>query len=1152
MQKTEKIPVFIIVLIFAQLCTGSSFAQSLSATISSTPSICYNDGTLTINSSGGTAPYTYTLVSGPSNPNITYPVTLNPGVNVFGGLPHGIFTIQATDATGVTGSFSGTVGGNYQFPSMTFSTADHGSIIGSNTGGKAPYGYAISTTGSNTGFSPYQMSDTFSHLCPGTYWIRVRDSCGNIFTDEVVFRDTLTSNIQCINFSKGILDVSAAGGTAPYSYSFLGMNNTTGNFAGLSPYFADSLIITDACGIRYIEYISPPFFSLLELCPFTGSIFTTNISYPISPDTFTFSCLNCSPPQSVTVPYTTGINTDTLFRNQPPGMVFNIVIASSACGGDTILHSPVAISSDIQITTTYISCRSFQATVSAGGSPITVDSFVLSYSKYGQSIQSNTTGLFEQLPDSVYIVSAYIGALCGDTPTAVVSIPNFGVGCFILMKDASCHNAWEYSTNSILPERYSLIIFPRDTIASMPGSAYNANFYDLAPAGSYTLVSDSGCKLQLNTPPTILPAPLVVAYLPCLGQPVIQFSTPNYSYCNNSSIASASQVRIRVSYIDSVIYDAYSFTGNTIQINIVDSGWYHYLIYAVNTTDSSTLLQYDTLCPIDTGSVYMNNTQIPYLFSSVALVCDSSGHDTAFYQVYGGSAPYTVQIPGYDTVILQTNNGIFPTHRPGSYTMLVYDNCGISRSVTFNIVDTCSGCPYGSIYLPDTIACAGDTVHLISQSIHALTYQWLINGQPYSTARDTILISSAGRNNIMLIVTSATGCADTAYGHTTDTCNGCPYAAIDLPDTLYCIGSLLHLTSTSISGISYQWLVNGQPYSIAEDTTYILPVAGIYTIQLTVTSATACVKSATSQTKAVSPYTIYLGQDTAYCGSFSRVLSTGISGTVWSTGAKSAQITVHSPGTYTAQARNICGSTTDSIAIQEKPIPVVNLGEDTTVCTGSIIMLNAGNSGATYQWGDNATTQTLKVTEPGTYTVSVTLNGCTGIGAISVAYISAPGPFSLGKDTTICSVTPLLLEAYQPNSYYIWNTGAVDPFITVSESGRYHVTDSNACGKSSDSISITVEKCTCLVDMPTAFSPNGDGKNDLFGGIAWCHPTNYMLMIYDRWGQKLFTSTSLSNKWDGTYDNKPQPLAVYAYYMIYTDPYTNIEHSQSGNVTLIR
>lgn len=1134
------------------LCSGQAGYAAVSATVFSTTSLCYDDGTLTVTPSGGTAPYTLILVSGPADPNITYPVTLAAGLTTFGGLPAGSYSITITDAGGATGTATGSVPGTYQFPTLAFAVHS-GTIVGTITGGRAPYAYAISSTGSNTGFSAYQPADSFTGLCPGFYWVRVIDSCGNIYTNEVTYTDPIAASIACLNYSKGSLSVTASGGRPPYTYSIAGQSNSTGQFTGLPAYYTDTLHITDACGQHYDQYIPPPTVSLTQHCPSDSIIYLSGIAPPAVPDTLTFICTNCLPgPQTVTRVYDgTPIAADSLFLHQPQSTGYDIVVLSSACGGDTIRHAPPGISTDITLDIRFLSCKSFKASVSNHGAAVAVDSFVLTHVLYGPTVAANTTGLFENMPDGFYIVTAFIGPLCNDTPRAYVTIPYFSAGCFTLMKDASCHNAWEYSTTITTPETYSIIYPPHDTIAGDSTRFFNANFYHLATNTSYPLISDSGCRTTLTAPPADPPAVLASAYLPCVGQPVITFHSTPYTYCYGA--AQASMIRIKVYYQGTKLYDIYASTDTDITANIVGSGTYHYQIYAVNPLDSSAQMRYDSICPIDTGSVFMANTQVPYLLSSVALVCDSVvSADSVTYQVYGGSIPYTVEIPGFDTVHLAGNTGIFPTRAAGTYTMIVYDNCGISRSLTFNIIDTCNDCPYAAIDLPDTFACAADTVLLRSGGVHGTVFHWYLNGTLYSQSRDTILRSGAGSNALMLVVTSPSGCADTAYAHTTDTCRGCPHPAISLSDTITCPGTTVTFHNASIGGVSYQWYVNGTAYSTAADTTYIPTATGTYTVKLLVTSATLCVDSATRTFTVLPVYSITLPPDTVYCGPFARVLSTGIPMTTWSTGQTGAQVTVTTPGTYTATATNLCGTATDAISISEKPLPVISLGRDTMLCAGGTVTLDAGNAGATYHWQDQSTGQTLTTTTTGTYTVTVTVNGCSAADAVNVKFIRQPTAFSLGPDTTICSIFPLVLNVYQPDAYYHWNTGSISPILHIDSAGTYIVTDSNACGQASDTIIVGVEICQCIVLIPTAFSPNGDGINDKYGAVSPCTPLDFSLLIYNRWGEQVFSSDNITDWWDGTFKGQPQPLSVFVWYMRYIDPYTMQHHSEAGNVTLVR
>ena len=225
----------IFIILLSPLVCLSVFAQNITASFASTPSICFNDGTLTVTAAGGTTPYTYTITTGPADPNITYPIVLPSGQNTFVNLPHGTYTVVVTDAAGHTGTFTTSVGGTYQFPTLTLSYIGT-AIVCIASGGLPAYQYAISSTGSNTGFGAYQSSATFIGVCPGQYWVRVRDSCQNIFTNHITIAPyTIRDTLLCVNYSKGTLSVRGQGGHAPYTYSFMSSTNTTGDFTRLTP-----------------------------------------------------------------------------------------------------------------------------------------------------------------------------------------------------------------------------------------------------------------------------------------------------------------------------------------------------------------------------------------------------------------------------------------------------------------------------------------------------------------------------------------------------------------------------------------------------------------------------------------------------------------------------------------------------------------------------------------------------------------------------------------------------------------------------------------------------------------------------------------------------------------------------------------------------
>lgn len=100
---------------------------------------------------------------------------------------------------------------------------------------------------------------------------------------------------------------------------------------------------------------------------------------------------------------------------------------------------------------------------------------------------------------------------------------------------------------------------------------------------------------------------------------------------------------------------------------------------------------------------------------------------------------------------------------------------------------------------------------------------------------------------------------------------------------------------------------------------------------------------------------------------------------------------------------------------------------------------------------------------------------------------------------------------------------------------------------------ITTLTCTGDISIPNAFSPNGDGKNDIFHILGFPNSVNYLTMkIFNRWGQLVFESNDEHKGWDGTYKGIPQEIGVYVFLLNYQLSTTGEIKSVKGNVTLIR
>ena len=153
---------------------------------------------------------------------------------------------------------------------------------------------------------------------------------------------------------------------------------------------------------------------------------------------------------------------------------------------------------------------------------------------------------------------------------------------------------------------------------------------------------------------------------------------------------------------------------------------------------------------------------------------------------------------------------------------------------------------------------------------------------------------------------------------------------------------------------------------------------------------------------------------------------------------------------------------------------------------------------------------------------------------------------------SIGSVAANVISANPPISY-IWNTGSTDSIISNLPAGTYSIviTDSTGCSNLNSVEVLDLEiDCDFFVYVPNAFTPNGDGNNDVFfvnaKGVG-----SLSVKIYNRWGNKVFEINEVNDVWDGTYKGKKQNTAVFVYVLEAT--FLNGKTvTESGNVNLIR
>ena len=296
-----------------------------------------------------------------------------------------------------------------------------------------------------------------------------------------------------------------------------------------------------------------------------------------------------------------------------------------------------------------------------------------------------------------------------------------------------------------------------------------------------------------------------------------------------------------------------------------------------------------------------------------------------------------------------------------------------------------------------------------------------------------------------------------------------------------------------------------------------------------------------------------LGNDTTICSGNKFLLNAhpGFLSYLWQDGSRDSVFSVSTPGKYFITVKDSCENIyTDTINISFNA--KVHLDKDPGICTGESRILDAGSGFASYLWNNNSTTQTISIKDPGTYWVNVKdKNGCTGNDTVNITkqFIS-PVNF-LPADTSICSNVPFIVQSKIIAASYLWNTGETTNKIIVNSSGSYTllIKDQNNC-KGIDTINIIQKQCNEGFFIPTAFTPNGDGKNDLLKPFIFGNVVQYHFTIYNRWGQKIFESNDINKGWDGKIKDTANRSVIYIWTCSYQIQGGTLI-TQKGTVALI-
>ena len=362
-------------------------------------------------------------------------------------------------------------------------------------------------------------------------------------------------------------------------------------------------------------------------------------------------------------------------------------------------------------------------------------------------------------------------------------------------------------------------------------------------------------------------------------------------------------------------------------------------------------------------------------------------------------------------------------------------------------------------------------------------------------------------------------------------------------------GSIV-ITASNGSGV-YEYSSNGGTSFQSSNTFPNLP-AGSYTIRIrdnagcfrdtviNITEPTALVTSATTANATCSVTANGNITVTANGG------TTGYEYNLDNTGFQSSNVFSVFEGAHTVIIRDANGCTsTVNVTVALTNDLFLQTRTDTTICFGASIALTTNSNAASYTWsggtGLSSTTAASPVATPtalgaNTYTVSGTLGQCTKTDQVRINVESQVNVSAGGDIFVISGEQAQLVGTVTGASTYLWTSNPVDanfnanilnPIVKPAVTTNYTLTATNAIGcTASDNVLVTV--IPYCIKVKNAFSPNGDGINDIWQVYdQFDCLKNIRVSVFNRYGSKVFESSDYRNDWDGRYKGKPVPDGTY-------------------------
>ncbi len=1079
-------------------------------------------GSVTVTAGGGIAPYTYAVNAG-----------LYSSSNILSGLAAGTHTVHVKDANGcikdsvLTITQPTLLSLNYTITTPLCNNDPNGAISVTGTGGVAPYTYSLNT-------SPYTASGVFGSLQAGAYTLHVKDANGCqkdsniIITQPAPLGLTLAITPILCNGDTARVTVTATGGTTPYTYAYdaraFGSSNVlTGLYAGSHVIHlkdSNSCVKDTAIIITEPTKLTLTYTFVAPLCngDTNGSLVITG-SGGVGPYTYALNGGSYTSSGSYTnlggridtlhVRDANGCQKDSIINfTQPAKLAFTLAVQNVLCNGG----------------------NTGQVTITATGGT----------APYQYGYGSNPFGSSNVLTG--FAIGTYIIHLKdanGCTKDTIITITQPAV---LAMGYTSTQPLCNLGTDGKIIITGTGGTLPYSFAINTGAFGPSGTFLNLT-AGSYALhLKDAnGCtvdsNITLSEPNAIISNAAVKRprCTPLVNGAVTIYSsggTPGYTYAVNTGAYGASNV-----------------------FNNLASG-----IYIFHTKDANGCIHDTTIGVQDSVFVHAN-------YTVTNVTCYGGTNGAVSVTPFGGDPTYTFAI---NAAAYATTNPI--NNLPaGNHTLHVKDANGCILDTALAITQPPVIVPQATVTQPKCFGGKDGSIQMAGLG-GTPNYTYAQGAGAYNT---TGTFSNLGIGNYTIHTKDANGCIHDTIVTVTQP----PAIVIDsiFKTDLLCYGDNSGTTRVYASGGTppYQYAFDGTPY------TSLIPVTGInagnHTIHIQ--DANGCVKDTIlrfNQPPQLHFTVPGIAQPTCEGMKDGSITIAAFGGTPQYVFAMDSDpfktVNIYGglgEGIYVFHVRDSNSCLYDT-TITLTGYPHIALGTPEVTpptCYGfnnGIIDLNAtgGVTPLTYHIIKPSLTNNTGVFDTlrkGIYTFQITdAKGCRKDTTINM---SEPDPLIVQA-----SATPNDCEGPDNNGSagvfvkggtmpyaYMWSTGQNTDIINGVGNGAYwvNVVDANLCADSALAV-VGYDNC-CKPFLPDAFTPNGDGKNDIYR-LRWkgdVHNLNFS--IYNRYGERVFVSYQADVGWDGTYHGKPADMDVYFYDVKFdcgNKDGNRVEYK--GDVTLIR